>query len=54
MPYGRNITYLSPVIAVKMKESKEDDHGDRGGFWYRRRQKQEEEISEITTNSVLN
>ncbi len=29
MPYGRNITYLSPVGAVKMKESKEDDYGDK-------------------------
>jgi hypothetical protein len=28
MPYGRNITYLSPVAAVKM-ESKEDDYGDK-------------------------
>ena len=29
MPYGRNITYLSPVGAVKMKESKEDYYGDK-------------------------
>lgn len=29
MPYGRNITYLSPVATVKMKESKEDDYGDK-------------------------